>query len=202
MYSMVLMAALATGVDMPDLGRRGGCHGCWGCYGCYGCRGGCWGCWGGCWGCWGGCYGCWGGCYGYGGYALGGYAPVTGSYVYAPTMPEGAAVAATFPNAERTQSFYYSPAAANEATLIVHLPESASLSIDGQPTQQGSGTRVFTSPPLEPGKTYVYTLTAEMRRDGHVIRATKNVEVRAGQRSEVTMDFAKPQRREERERER
>ena len=61
MYSVVLMAALTTGMDLPD---RGGCRG-----GCHGCRGGCWG--GGCWG-GGGCCGCWGGggyggCMGYGG---------------------------------------------------------------------------------------------------------------------------------------
>jgi uncharacterized protein (TIGR03000 family) len=85
MYSVVLMAALTTGVDLPDFGRRGGCHGCrGGCYGgCYGGYGGCWGggygygcCGGGYGGCWGGGYGygccgggyggCWGGGYGYG----------------------------------------------------------------------------------------------------------------------------------------
>ena len=96
MYSVVLMAALSTGGEMPAFGHRGGCCGCYGgcwggCYGCSGCwGGGCWGggcrgwhggCrggWGGCWGC-SGCWGC-GGCYGgWGGhgYALATYgAPV------------------------------------------------------------------------------------------------------------------------------
>lgn len=68
MYTIVLAALLTTGNEVPDFGRRGGCHGCYG--GCYG------GCWGGCYGgCWGGCYGgCWGGCYGgcYGGGCYGG----------------------------------------------------------------------------------------------------------------------------------
>ena len=133
-------------------------------------------------------WGGWG--YGYGGYALGASMPLTGGYAYSPmTTP-------------MSQSFYFNPDAANEATLIVHLPESASLSIDGQPMRQSSGTRIFTSPPLEPGKTYVYHITAEMNRDGHTIRDSKDVEVRAGQRSEVRMDFGKPERREERERER
>src|SRR5262249_43122388 len=67
MYSVVLMAALATSGETPDLGRRGGCHGCRG-----GCYGGCYGGYGwGCHGCYGGGYrygGCYGGCYG-GGYA-------------------------------------------------------------------------------------------------------------------------------------
>ena len=90
MYSMILMAALTTGADTPDIGRRGGgCGGCYGgCYGggCYGggCYGGggrmrggrrgggCHGCYGGyAYGCYGGCYGGWGGCYG-GGMVYGG----------------------------------------------------------------------------------------------------------------------------------
>jgi uncharacterized protein (TIGR03000 family) len=105
MYSLVLAAVLTTGTDVPDMGRRGGCHGCcggcwgggcWGgCYGCSGCYGGCWGCsgcgggcYGGCWGCsgcgggcYGGCYGCGGGCFGYssgGCYGCGG-----GTVIYA-----------------------------------------------------------------------------------------------------------------------
>lgn len=75
MYTIVLAAFLTTGSEVPDFGRRGGCHGCGGggCYGCWG--GGCYGgwgggCYGGCGGCWGGgwaCYGCGGGCFGCGG---------------------------------------------------------------------------------------------------------------------------------------
>jgi uncharacterized protein (TIGR03000 family) len=215
MYSMVLMAALTTGVDMPDRGGcRGGRGGCWG--GCYGGMGmgmgmGCYGGMGMGMGCWGGGYGMgygmgWGGRgYGYGGYTLGGYSPMIGGYAYSPVISSwGTPVASTVLN-PGSQSFYYNPNnsnSANEATLLVHLPESASLSIDGQPTRQSSGTRVFHSPPLEQGKTYTYTITAEMNRDGHVIRDTKSIDVRAGQRSEVTMNFAKNDRREDRERER
>jgi uncharacterized protein (TIGR03000 family) len=90
MYSVVLMAALTSGVDMPDFGRRGGgCCGCSGGYsaGCYGggrhgrhgggCCGtvysyGCYGSvsYGGGFGYGGGCYGSgygYGGGFGYGG---------------------------------------------------------------------------------------------------------------------------------------
>ena len=89
MYSVVLMAALATASSSPQFGHRNGCNGCYGgghavasgCYGCYG--GGGWGsgCYGSGWGCHGGrscfgsssgwnCFGCHGGygsswgCYG------------------------------------------------------------------------------------------------------------------------------------------
>src|SRR5277367_6681986 len=54
MYSVVLMAALATTADVPAC-HGGGC----GCHGGY--YGGCYGCYGGCYGCYGGCYGCYGG---------------------------------------------------------------------------------------------------------------------------------------------
>lgn len=82
MYSMVLMAALTTSMDLPD-GRRGGCGGCYG--GCMGGGhggrrgGGCCGCYGGGYG--GGCMGYgygggYGGCMGYGG----GYGGCMGGY--------------------------------------------------------------------------------------------------------------------------
>jgi len=215
MYSMVLMAALTTGIDMPDRGR-GGCHGC---------RGGCWGggygmgmgCWGGggygmgmgCWGGggYGGCYGMgygggygmgmgygrgWGG--GYGGYAMGGYSPIMSGYAYSPMMSSWGMGSPVVSAGGMSQSFYSNPNTGNQATLVVHVPESASLSIDGQPTQQSSGTRVFTSPPLEQGKTYVYRVTAEVNRNGHVVRDTKDVDIRPGQRTDVTMNFGNSNR--------
>jgi uncharacterized protein (TIGR03000 family) len=203
MYTMVMMAALTTGIDMPDRrGRRGG--GCWGCYGCYGMS------WGGCCGGWGGCYGMsWGGCYGmswgggYGGYALGSIAPMMGSYAYSPMMTNwgwGNALASreAMVNPATTQSFYFGGGnTANAATIVVHLPEGANLTIDGEQTQQRSATRTFTSPPLEPGKVYTYTLRAEINRDGHTVRDTKTIDVRAGQRSETTMMLSNANREEE-----
>lgn len=227
MYSMVLMAALTTAVDMPDRGRRGG--GCCGCYGGmawgggYGGWGGCMGMgmgmggWGGCMGMgyggcggmgYGGCggmgwggygrggygWGGWGG--GYSGYVLGGGMPAIGSYAYSPMISGyGTAIAGlngTIVSPGMTQSFYANPAVsnqANEATIVVHLPQDANLTIDGQATQSRSATRTFRSPPLESGKTYTYTLRAESNRDGQFVNAKKTIEVRAGERTEVTMHF-------------
>lgn len=223
MYSMVLMAALTTGVDMPD-GRRGGKGG--GCCGCYGgmVYGGCYGGYGGCYGgmAYGGCYGgrggyVWGGGYGtgYGGYAWGG-TPTWGGYASTPTfygsgtpivnygtpiisggysfgtpMIAGNISPGNGVTPGTTQSFFMNPAntnQGNEARLVVHVPADATLTIDGQPTQSRSDTRTFVSPPLEPGKTYTYTLRAEMNRDGRTVTDRKTVEVRAGQTSEVTFN--------------
>ena len=220
MYSMVLMAALTTGTDMPDIGRRGGRGGgCCGCYGgmayggCYGGGGGCYGGgWGGCYGGYGGCYGgyAWGGGYGMGrgGYAWGG-SPSWGGYAYSPTfygsgtpiisggfgfgtpMIAGNITSGNVVTPGTTQSFFMNPADVNQgnaARIVVHLPADATLTIDGQPTQSRSDTRVFVSPPLEPGRTFTYTLRAEMNRDGRTVTDRKTVEVRAGQTTEVTFN--------------
>ena len=102
MYSVVLMAALATGGSTPatwfnchGFGGGGCCGGCYGgghgcsggCYGTsYGCCGGgcCGGCYGSNWGSWGsschGCYGCCGGCCG--GYSTGCCGGCCGGYSY------------------------------------------------------------------------------------------------------------------------
>lgn len=240
MYSVVLMAALTTGIDMPDRGgRRGG--GCCGCYGggygmgyggCYGMGmgmggGGCYGMgmgyggsrmgYGGGWGSgygmgygggWGSGYGMgYGGGYGYGGYTLTGNWPNIGGYANGAMMSgwgwnSPGTLGGAYLNSGTTQSFYYNSglnnsAAANEATIVVRMPASASLSIDGQQTQQRSNTRIFTSPPLQSGKTYTYTLRAEMDRGGRLVRDTKTVEVSAGKRSEVTFNFDNANRGEE-----
>ena len=56
-------------------------------------------------------------------------------------------------------------------------------------TYATSATRSFFSPPLEPGQEYFYTLTAQITRDGQPITVTQRVNVRAGQESQVTLNF-------------
>jgi uncharacterized protein (TIGR03000 family) len=199
MYSMVLMAALTAGTDMPDFGRRGGCCGCWGggrgWGGCYGCYGGCWGGWGGCYGCWGGGYGGWGGGYGgwVGGYGSWGgwggwgyaYAPIATTYAV-PTALAYSALPVAAPLAA-TRSMYPNTSADNRATIIVHVPESATLTVDGKPTTSTSATRRFYSPPLQPGRTYHYTFEARMEREGKTVKAQRDVDVTANDRREITI---------------
>jgi uncharacterized protein (TIGR03000 family) len=198
MYSIVLMAALATTPSTPAWCH--GCHGCcggWGCHGCcsgWGCRGCCscyggWGCcscsgsWGGCHGCysssgWGCCssgccsysWGCRGGCYGcYGGYAAAGYAaPV---YAVAPTP-------APSPTATAAKS--------NTAQLVVELPADAKLFIDGHDTKASTSRRVFNTPKLETGETYYYEVKAQLVRDGKTYSETKRVTIKANETSKAS----------------
>jgi uncharacterized protein (TIGR03000 family) len=193
MYSIVLMAAMTTGGEVPDFGRRGG--GCCGCYGGgYGRYGGGYGCYGGgygrgygCYG--GGGYGCWGGYGGYGGYrgGYGGYGGYAGS-PYAPNMfgvSYGPPVGYTVQAPPTTTA----PPGVAPATFVVNLPADAKLTVEGRPTTSTSSRRVFVSPPLRPGQTYSYSLDAQVTRDGQTQTVHRDLPVRAGQRSEITLDF-------------
>jgi uncharacterized protein (TIGR03000 family) len=78
------------------------------------------------------------------------------------------------------------PAAA-PATVLVRLPADARLTIDGDATASTGAARRFASPPLAAGRTYYYTLTAEVLRDGRRLTVTHRVAVRAGQESAVEL---------------
>jgi uncharacterized protein (TIGR03000 family) len=74
-----------------------------------------------------------------------------------------------------------------QATLIVSLPEDATLTIDGEATTSTSAQRVFVTPDLEEGKEYQYTLKAKVQRDGKVEIATTKVTFRAGETKPVEL---------------
>jgi uncharacterized protein (TIGR03000 family) len=178
MYSLVLMMALTGSAEVP---AGHGCHGCCGgCHGCHGCRGrhgccgggyGCYGCCGGYYGCCGGCYGCYGGCYGYG---------CCGGMMAAPAAP-AAPTAPAKPKEKEASN-------AAPATILVSLPADAQLTIDGAATNSTSANRVFTTPALNNGSEYYYTLKAQVTRGGKVLSTTRRVAVRAGEASRVTLD--------------
>jgi uncharacterized protein (TIGR03000 family) len=195
MYTVVLMAALGTSVDMPDFGRRRGCHGCSGCCGGYAgcCGGGYGGCCGG-----GGCYG--GGCcggtpyaapYSGGSYPGGYYGPAREQVPAGSMPPKGTAPPKPKPSGDIEEENTvpgqaWGPA---PATIVVTLPADARLSFDGTPTQATSTRRVFNSPPLQPGQDYHYILTAQIVRDGRPLSVNQRVDVRSGQTANVSLRF-------------
>jgi uncharacterized protein (TIGR03000 family) len=73
------------------------------------------------------------------------------------------------------------------ATLVVSLPEDATLMVDDQPTAATSGNRVFVSPDLPTGQDYHYTLKAKVMRDGKPVVVEETVAVRAGEQTSVTL---------------
>ena len=75
------------------------------------------------------------------------------------------------------------------ASIVVNLPAEAKLMIDDAATRSTSSVRVFSTPTLENGKEYFYTLKAEIIRDGQTVTASKKVAVRAGEETRVSLEF-------------
>ena len=176
---IVAVAAIAVLADSQlASAARGGCGGRGGRGGRHGggCGGGCGGYVGGC----GGCGSAYGGC-GYGGCGMGGCGMGGCGYVGGCgaggcggvcTLGGGAALA---------------QATGTQATIVVSLPEDATLTIDDEATASTSSQRVFVTPALEAGKAYEYTLKAQIVRDGKTQTATAQVKVRPGEVSRVEL---------------
>ena len=181
MYSVVLMAALTTGTDMPDCGRRGGCCGCYGGWG---------GCYGGC----GGCYGGWGwrwamaageaaamaedGVEEVAGFTPLSLPPMQGQRLSPTRFPSRMALRARCTTIPRCPNY-------NRATIIVHLPDTAKLVVDGKPTASTSGTRRFSRLRWSRAKAITTSLRPRMERDGKVVKADQRGEVGAGDRRDT-----------------
>jgi len=110
--------------------------------------------------------------------------------------PPGAALSSSPPRVvtsfypPQAVTSYYAPAPGPApATLLVHLPPGARLTIDGYAPRSASGTRWFVTPPLPPGRDFHYQLRAELERGGKRLAQTREVAVRAGQQTDVTLDF-------------
>ena len=215
MYSVVLMVALSGGTEAVGQchgcagvlyggcygGGYGGCNGgrCHGglfaghrsrCHGGggYACNGGCRGGWfggGGCHGCRGGygygCtggygYGCCGG-YGYGGAGYGGCAGCCGGVIITPGTGT--------PPVEKIKQMPKEKKVSAPATILVFLPASAKLRVDGNPTTSVSAQRTLITPALDLDSSFTYTLQAEL--DGQM--QTQQIVVRGGQTTEARFTF-------------
>jgi uncharacterized protein (TIGR03000 family) len=76
------------------------------------------------------------------------------------------------------------------ATIVVSLPADARLIVDGTSTKSTSDRRTLVTPELEFGWTYVYTMRAEVVRDGRSLVETQDVTVRGGETSTVQFQFS------------
>ena len=61
------------------------------------------------------------------------------------------------------------------------MPEDARLYVDGVLMKTASAKRAFVTPLLQSGKTYYYTLKAEMVRDGQTVVVNGQVVIQPGQ---------------------
>ena len=187
---------LSEGQKLYRHKRGGGCCGCSGGHGCSGYAASC-GCHGYAMAC--GCHGYAMGCGCYGGHV---YAPVVSSgcptcgLASAPVVSSGcptcgpaSAPAAAPPREMPRKGAFLEGTDTHEATIVVHLPADARLTIDGEATRSTSDTRTFVTPPLQPDQEFSYTLKAETNQDGQTVATTRQVMVRAGQETTVDLDF-------------
>jgi uncharacterized protein (TIGR03000 family) len=199
MYSAVLMLALTAGSETADFGRNR-CHGCttscsvvsgcssytscasschsrgrlFGnrCHGCtssHGCHGGGLFSRRGCHGC-SASYGCSHGC-------------SSGCTIVVPEKKVMPKKGEDIPPPKKTSL-------SAPATIVVSLPADARLTVDGAPTNSTSDRRTLVTPELEFGATYVYTMRAEIVRDGRTLAETQDVTVRGGETSAIQFQFS------------
>jgi uncharacterized protein (TIGR03000 family) len=69
---------------------------------------------------------------------------------------------------------------ARSAGIWVTVPANAEIWFDGQRTFQRGSLREFESPPLGPGKEYIYRLRARWTEDGKTMDETRDVTVQSG----------------------
>jgi uncharacterized protein (TIGR03000 family) len=212
MYSVVLMMALSGGAESTDFGHRacaGGCTGAVSCagdrharhrrgHGCSGCAGApapvcapacpppppacCGGKRAGLFHRKHGCHGCTGAPV-----CTGGPVGCAGGYVVpgAPSMEPK-----MMPKSEKIPAPPKKTKTTAAATIVVTLPSEARLTVDGNATRSTSERRTFLTPALETDADYVYTLRAELARDGTSAAQTQRVTVRGGHTTNVPFTFS------------
>jgi len=77
------------------------------------------------------------------------------------------------------------------ATIVLTLPADAKVTIDGVATTSTSATRTFVTPELDQEKAFVYTLSAQIVRDGQTLTVSEKVTVRAGEETRVNFSNEK-----------
>jgi uncharacterized protein (TIGR03000 family) len=80
----------------------------------------------------------------------------------------------------------------NQAQFVVRLPADARLVVEDREIPGTGPVRVFVSPPLEPGKDYIYDLAIELNRNGKVVRDQQSIRFQAGKTANVTFPEPRP----------
>lgn len=75
----------------------------------------------------------------------------------------------------------------NRAFIDVQVPRDAELWIQGIRMQQTGATRRFTSPELDPARTFTYDIKASWRENGREMTASRQLSVRAGDQVSITL---------------
>jgi uncharacterized protein (TIGR03000 family) len=135
----------------------------------------------------------------YGGYGLGygGYVPSYGVYTagyggygYAPPY-DGTVFDATSVPANLPAQPQQAPAYDNTANLTLVVPEGTELWFNGTKISTTGTKREFVTPPLTPGKDFIYEIKARWRENGKPVEQNQSVKVQAN--SWKVVDFTRQQ---------
>lgn len=114
------------------------------------------------------------------------YTNPTGGSDFTPTVPN---VGSTPTGTENAQSFYNAPERNNGSVAIrIRVPANAKITFDDTPTVQTGTERYYYSPPLEPGRSFVYRVRAQWDENGKPVDQTRMVSVRAGDQVNLNFD--------------
>ncbi len=83
--------------------------------------------------------------------------------------------------------------ATGSALLTVTVPEDAKVYVNNRLTKTPGTRRTYVSRGLVDGFDYTYEIRAEIERDGKTVTRSRVVNLRAGQRADVAIDFSQPQ---------
>ena len=86
---------------------------------------------------------------------------------------------------DRSERNWTRQGVADRATIVVTLPEDARLTFDGEATVSTGSSRLFSTPPLERGRDFHYTLEAKVMRNGKTEASSRQITVRAGEETRV-----------------
>lgn len=112
------------------------------------------------------------------------FANIGGGYI----LPSLTARDLALPQIDRT--------AANKAHILLRVPESAEIWVNGVKTKQTGESRYFYSPPLTPGKKYNYQMRVRWTKEGKPVEETQNILVQAG--ATIRRDFTRSDKAEPR----
>ncbi len=123
------------------------------------------------------------------------YSVAPDTYYYGSDLGTYAPPAVAVPPADVQPGFVVpgtttAPAATNSVMVTVDVPADARVWFNGTPTRQTGSERNFVSPPVEPGKTYTYTIRAQWNQDGKDVMQERSIDVQAG--SHPVVNFFQP----------
>jgi uncharacterized protein (TIGR03000 family) len=120
------------------------------------------------------------------------YSPRPGQYSFRRSFPSSM-IGYYSPSALAEAASLFSPTPQrkpdNSAHITLQVPAGAEVWFDGKTTKQTGPIRHFNSPPLQPGKNYVYGIRVRWTKDGKSVEETRRVNVQANDR--LSLDLAR-----------